>query len=227
VLISSAQRDELLMIVQGHAHDAADDWTGYFDVTSRTRSDRPSGAIASSKPPMTGPTSSAFPSLENRRAERVGHEAPVLAVLLASHGQDEVAHVPTDDLPLIDDEKVEGSRQDLFGVRVAGHVVAGPRIEVRFPRTGSPGTPTGLGPSRVGCPVRKSTSPRSSLMGIYRLSVVRLLGNCTAVMRTRPRLAMMRCRVERQEEQRRGQGQIPFRPDMPVVLSDVSMGEAA
>ncbi len=93
---------------------------GYFDVTDATRSARPSGAIASSRRLIVGPHERLVPLLELRRAERLGDEVAVRAVLVAVHGEDEVAHELADVLGVDRRRERLGVAQHGLGVACSG-----------------------------------------------------------------------------------------------------------
>ena len=101
--------------------------TGYFDVTLATRSARPSGAIVVEQRVDRRPHERLVPLLELRRAERLGDEVAVLAVLGAVHREDEVAHELPDVLGVDRRRERLAVAQHLLRVLVARDLERGAR----------------------------------------------------------------------------------------------------
>ena len=122
---------ELLVVLERNADDAADH---LHRILRRDRRDQIRAAERRDRVEQRVDDRAherGVPTVEHRRPERVRDEVAVLAVLLAVHREDEVAHVLADDLAV--DRAGEGLpiAQHLLGVRVAGHVEARPRVEAR------------------------------------------------------------------------------------------------
>jgi len=118
---------ELLGVVEWHADDPADD---LHRVLGRDRGNEvgaPEGRDRVDQPADRRPDERLVPTLELRRAERLGDQIAVLPVLLAVHTHDELAHELPDVLRVDRGREALVVAQYRVGVLEPGDLVEGAR----------------------------------------------------------------------------------------------------